>query len=339
MKEKIFHRVLRHTLGISYPLMRDLSFKLTGKDPEDAHQLMVKYSALFRILPVAPLSASEIEISNASGMNKNADIEPGFFRWCGFDRIVIGTVTLNPRQGNPRPRTLRLPGISSMINNMGLPNLGAQAVAENLDRLGSDQLPVTLSVSNDPDTPSGRKAEELSKLMRCFAETDVIDRVELNISCPNVEHAESTDTETFRANFRDSLEAISGKRKIYIKLSPTMSDGQIVDMLEDTAGKGIGFVISNTVKNMEATTFNRSKVPAVPGGVSGKIMYEFGEKLRAGFLDKGADPSSIIACGGIDSERKILHSRKQGISEFQLYTPFIYGGPDLIYRLRKARYD
>ena len=50
----------------------------------------------------------------------------------GFGFIEVGTVTLQPQPGNPRPRLFRYPNERALINRMGFNNDGADAVAERL---------------------------------------------------------------------------------------------------------------------------------------------------------------------------------------------------------------
>src|SRR5215471_8537799 len=52
----------------------------------------------------------------------------------GFGFVVGGTVTRAPRRGNPAPRIARDPARRALVNAMGLPNPGADAVARALAR-------------------------------------------------------------------------------------------------------------------------------------------------------------------------------------------------------------
>src|SRR6266550_6378215 len=52
----------------------------------------------------------------------------------GFGYVVGGTVTRTSRRGNPRPRIARDPVRRALVNAMGMPNPGAEAVARILAR-------------------------------------------------------------------------------------------------------------------------------------------------------------------------------------------------------------
>ena len=55
-----------------------------------------------------------------------------FLAALGFGFIEVGTVTLQPQPGNPRPRLFRYPEHKALINRLGFNNDGADAVAARL---------------------------------------------------------------------------------------------------------------------------------------------------------------------------------------------------------------
>src|SRR5436853_278555 len=122
-------------MGVYGSLVRPILFLLP---PESAHRLA---GVAFRLPlgwshwgPSAAESAGlETEIAGirlknpiglAAGFDKSCRELPGL-AGLGFGYLVGGTVTRSPRQGNPRPRIVRLKGRDSMVNSMGLPNDGA----------------------------------------------------------------------------------------------------------------------------------------------------------------------------------------------------------------------
>ena len=61
-------------------------------------------------------------IGLAGGFDKNCEMSRGLFN-IGFGYLTLGTVTLNPREGNSKPRIWRYPP-ESLVNSMGFPNEG-----------------------------------------------------------------------------------------------------------------------------------------------------------------------------------------------------------------------
>src|SRR5580765_7957693 len=101
----------------------------------------------------------------------------------GFGYVVGGTVTRAPRRGNPHPRIARDPAQRAIVNAMGMPNPGAEAVARNLVRTPRT-APRFVSIADEPVAETVATAELLEPF---------VDGIELNASSPNAgwEHASS----------------------------------------------------------------------------------------------------------------------------------------------------
>ena len=70
---------------------------------------------------------------------------------------MVGTVTFQGWEGNPRPRMQRFLETESIVNWMGLPGLGAEKVCEILKGYGESCLPITW---NFMSTPQRKNIEE-----------------------------------------------------------------------------------------------------------------------------------------------------------------------------------
>ncbi len=70
-------------------------------------------------------------IGLAAGFDKNAEV-PNALLDVGFGLVEIGSVTPRPQEGNPRPRLFRLPEDRGVINRMGFPGQGLDAVRSRL---------------------------------------------------------------------------------------------------------------------------------------------------------------------------------------------------------------
>src|SRR5262249_56969843 len=67
----------------------------------------------------------------AAGFDKNAEV-PDALIALGFGLVEIGSVTPRPQPGNPRPRLFRLSEDRGVINRMGFPGHGLDAVRARL---------------------------------------------------------------------------------------------------------------------------------------------------------------------------------------------------------------
>src|SRR5579862_5956315 len=70
-------------------------------------------------------------IGLAAGFDKNAEV-PNDLLALGFGFVEIGSVTPRPQEGNPRPRLFRLSEDKAVINRMGFPGHGLEAVRARL---------------------------------------------------------------------------------------------------------------------------------------------------------------------------------------------------------------
>src|SRR3989338_5547229 len=92
--------------------------------------------------------------------------------------IVMKTITLEGRIGNPPPRIAET--ASGMLNSIGLENKGCDDFVRNKIPLLRDiKIPVIASISGDDENEFKELAKRLSKVKRIGA-------LELNLSCPNL---------------------------------------------------------------------------------------------------------------------------------------------------------
>ena len=113
-------------------LLRPLLFRLP---PETAHKLAMlalKRRLAWRALaPALRVRDDRLKvefcglrmrnpIGIAAGFDKDCDMLPSLSS-LGFGYLVVGTVTEDPRPGNPRPRLIRYVAEESLINSLGFP--------------------------------------------------------------------------------------------------------------------------------------------------------------------------------------------------------------------------
>ena len=99
--------------------------------------------------------------------------------------IVTKTITINPRQGNPMPRTCETP--FGMINSIGLENPGIEIfLSEKLPLVRKAGVPIIVSIASDGSL------EEFVILAKRLNKIPAVAAVELNISCPNLQKKKSS---------------------------------------------------------------------------------------------------------------------------------------------------
>ena len=137
-------------------IVRPLAFRF---DAERAHHLALAAGAWLRPLagPLARFTAvSDVRLEStvaglrfptplglAAGFDKSGTAVD-MLAALGFGFVEVGSVSIDPSLGNPRPRLFRLPQDRAIVVHYGLPNDGAPAVAA---RLARKRLPVPLGIN------------------------------------------------------------------------------------------------------------------------------------------------------------------------------------------------
>ncbi len=120
-----------------------------------------------------------VAASGTCGWGEELERLEGFSR-SQLGAIILKSVTLEPRAGNPTPRIVETAGGAGLINSIGLENPGVEAVArDHLPRLGDAQTVVIANVA-------GATVEEYPRVAERLAASPVVQAIEINISCPNV---------------------------------------------------------------------------------------------------------------------------------------------------------
>ncbi len=313
---------------------------LHALDPERAHELTLRALATGLVPPQPRVDEPSIAIDLfgrrlaspvglAAGFDKNARVFRRMYAQ-GFGFVEVGGITPRPQRGNARPRVFRLPHDGAVINNMGFPNDGVDAVVQ---RLGGERptgmLGVNLASNGDSTDPA---ADFVELVRRC---ANYADYLTLDISCPN-----STNGKVFLdpARLRDLLERIAAvdcgpmPPKLVAKLSPDVDDTlleALVAVLMDAHIDGI--IVANTTVARPALR----DAAARKGGLSGAPLFAPSTAMlaRVAQLTGGAIP--LIGVGGIASGPQAYEKIRAGATAVQLYTGLIYAGTSLVTRIKR----
>jgi dihydroorotate dehydrogenase len=258
----------------------------------------------------------------------------------GFGFLEVGTVTPRPQPGNPKPRLFRLPAAEALVNRMGFNSVGLDAFMENLGR-ASFRGVLGINIGKNADTPIERATDDYEAcLERVYPRASY---VAVNVSSPNTKNLRELQSkekldELLSAIMarRDALAAKSGRVKpLAVKIAPDLDDEQVKAIAELAVKHRLdGLIATNT-------TIGRKGVEGHPhatqaGGLSGRPVFEPSTTVLGKLSKhlKGRIP--LIGVGGIFTGADARAKIDAGASLVQVYTGFIFRGPDVIADARRA---
>ncbi len=271
----------------------------------------------------------------AAGYDKNAAVYPAFEAHFTPGFVEVGSVTLRAQRGNPRPRIhrVRTPAGDHLVNAMGFPNAGADAVRDNLDRLPAPTVPLGVNLGKLKDTPEGAAPEEYAALVRHLgAGRRPPGYYVVNVSSPNTPGLRALQevgrlTEILDAVTR-ALDEQAGmgarpRRRLLVKLAPELTR----DDLEAVAALVLRFDVAGLVLT------NTRRADGRPGGLSGPELYGLSSAMvraAAGMLP--AD-RVVVATGGVDTVDRAYEMLRYA-DLVGVYTGLVFRGPGLVRELR-----
>ncbi len=222
-----------------------------------------------------------------------------FASYLDLDRLgalVVKTITLRARGGNPPPRVVETP--AGMLNAIGLQNVGLEVfLQENLPYLRQFAPPLIVNIA-------GGTIEEFAELASRLSKVEGIAGIELNVSCPNVADGLVFGTD---APLLSSL--VSRVRKathlpLLVKLSPNVTDIVLMARSAEEAGADALSLINTLLGMAINIETRRPKLANVTGGLSGPAIKPVA--LRMVYQVAKAVRIPIIGMGGIMSAEDAL---------------------------------
>ena len=272
------------------------------------------------------VSLNRLKLQNpilvASGTFGYAKEMTAFVDFAQLGGIVPKTVTPQPRQGNPPPRTVET--ACGMLNSIGLDNDGFdQFVAEKLPYLTSLGTAIIVNIAAKTNEDFRRMASVLNQQQGVAA-------IELNISCPNVSGGVDFGTNPELA--AEVVAAVRGACDIPViaKLTPNVTS--VVPIAQAVAAAGADAVsLINTFQGMAVDWKKRRPVLGnVLGGLSGPAIKPLA--LRIVWQVSQAVKIPIIGIGGIQSIDDVMEFLLVGATAVQVGTANFYN-PSLVNQL------
>jgi len=232
--------------------------------------------------------------------------------------LVLKTLTLHPRKGNPPPRLAESP--AGLLNSIGLPNVGARAFVE-------EQLPRIAGKANCLIVNfAGEREEEFAEAAAILDGREGIDALEINLSCPNVAGGRMPFSKSPVVVQRIVAQVRKATRlPLLAKLSPNVAD--IVEVADAAMQGGAdGLTLINTLLGLSLCWRTRKpRLSTVFGGLSGPAIKPIA-LLKVHQVQEVAGPHRIpiIGQGGICSANDALEFIIAGATAVGVGTALFY---------------
>jgi len=274
----------------------------------------------------------------AAGFDKNA-VAAGIWHLFGFGFAEVGTVTWHAQPGNPKPRLFRLAAERAALNRMGFNNNGAQAARRTLERQAlppAGQRPAVLGINlgKSKITPLEQAPDDYASSLELLA--PLADYAVINVSSPNTPGLRELQDDAQLRRLVERLRRLPACPPLLVKIAPDLEDEAIDAIARLAYEEGLAGVIAvNT--SLNRLGFEQRRIAQTgrtlaeeAGGLSGAPLrgraLEVLRRLRA-----VAGPGlPLIGVGGIDSPESAWERISAGASLIQLYTGWIYEGPQLV---------
>ena len=224
-----------------------------------------------------------------------------------YGAVLPKTVTPAPRSGNPPPRLAEV--TSGMVNFIGLQNPGLERFLENLDdyHIG---LPIFVSIAADT-------IGEFAAMCERFASDERIAAVELNLSCPNLEHFGYDFYANFCASPGTVREVVVACRvalpnkPLFAKLA---NEGAVTNAVDAEEAGADALTLINTIPALVVDP--RERWILLRGGLSGPAIKPIA--LRAVYEVSQVVKVPVVGCGGITSGADVAEFMLAGAAAVQV---------------------
>jgi dihydroorotate dehydrogenase (NAD+) catalytic subunit len=251
-------------------------------------------------------------IVTASGCFASGREIDRFYDVSGLGAIVVKSLTRLPRQGLPAPRMVETP--SGMLNAIGLQNPGIDRwIDEDLPWLAERGATTIVSIAGDT-------VDDFVDVARRLRGAVGVGAIEVNLSCPNVEHRGLV----FALSPEASAEVIRGVVRVadvpvFAKLTADASDVVAVATAVVAAG-AIGLTLINTVLGMAIhPVTGKVEIANTFGGLSGPAIRPIAVRV-VHQVHRAMPEVPIIGCGGVRSVEDVIQLMRAGASAVAIGT-------------------
>jgi len=273
----------------------------------------------------------------AAGFDKNG-VGAGLWNYFGFGFAELGTITWHAQKGNPKPRLFRIAKEQAALNRMGSNNDGAENFLKTIEK---QKIPTTgnrpcilgINLGKSKITPLDEAHKDYCISLRLLA--PLSDYAVINVSSPNTPGLRSLQgTKQIKKLIR-TLKDLSNCPPLLVKIAPDLSNEEIDEIARVAIENGIdGIIAINTslnrfnLKKLRIKTGNT--LEQENGGLSGLPLEKRGLEVIRRLRNSTNNALPLIGVGGISSAQTAWERIAAGASLVQVYTGWIFEGPNLV---------
>jgi len=322
--------------------VRPIAYKRAGGDAERVHEMaletLVAYKDVVRTvasqfyhpyLTVTFCGGRVMPFGTSAGLDKNADaLEPLSYLF-GFQEF--GTVVVNPREGNKRPRVVADARERIAYNAQGFPQKGLAYTLNNVRNYrnhgGSGRLLANICGLPPAADSLEIARDELKQLVSTLE--PYVEGLVWNPYSPNTAALQLLRTPEEFKRGAEIVAECAPKKSRFVKMGPYEDCPEEQDPWLKLAnawmqGGGTGFVAVNT-KMVPANKVPLKEWGYPSAGKSGKALQDYRRRAISD-LRKTFPDAEIIATGGIDSGKEAGDAFSRGANVVAGYTPYIFEG-------------
>ncbi|HEY2929372.1 quinone-dependent dihydroorotate dehydrogenase [Piscinibacter sp.] len=276
-------------------------------------------------------------IGLAAGFDKSARAAP-FLAALGFGHVEVGSISAEASAGNPPPRLFRLPLDRAIVVNYGLPNDGAERVAQRLAAAQRPSVPLGINLVSTnrgagaaPASDDAVIADYLQSVQCLQAHADYLC---LNLSCPNTPDGRNFFHEPRRLQaLLESLDRLGLAKPLFLKVAPFAGAGDVEAFLAcvEPARCVSGFSVNLPSGKPGGLVTPAARLERMPGAVSGRPAADRADRTLVE-LYRRMDRARyrLIGSGGVFSAEDAYRKIRLGASLVQLLTALVYEGPAVV---------
>lgn len=279
-----------------------------------------------------------VPFGTAAGLDKNGEAMLALSHFFGF--LEPGTVVLNPRTGNDRPRLIAVDKDHDLYNAQGFPSKGLEYFMNNIMqyRKSKGKAPVYADICGLPLSEQNAVQVAMDEMRVLLQRIEpYVDGFVWDPASPNTAALSVLKTPEIFEQTAQLMKQLSKNKLNLVKMwpyEPAEKDASLKFVESFINGGGHGVVTSNT------KMFPKEQIPAPnwgykSAGRSGSFLKEY--RLRSVRDMRAAFPDAVIvATGGINDGDDAYKTFEAGADMLEGYTPYTFYGLGLLRQLEEG---